>query len=220
MNPTENETEKHGFEGLAVAAFESRMAKEMEDLIIRHGGVPKVAPSMREVPLSENKPAFQFFESLQQGNVDVIIFMTGVGTRILFDALESHYAPSRIQKALKHAVLVARGPKSVKALTEKKMRPSVVVPEPNTWREVLGALDDNHPVKGLTVAVQEYGISNIEFLDALRARGAKDVISVPVYKWALPEDSRPLVHLVESIAGVLHSSIKETLALTARYSGR
>ena len=200
MNPTVNETEKHGFEGLAVAAFESRMAKEMEDLITRHGGHPHVAPSMREIPLSENKPAFQFFEHLQHGEVDVIIFMTGVGTKILFDALETHVAPSRIQKAFKHAVLVARGPKAVKALGDKKMRPSVVVPEPNTWREVLAALDSQHPVKGLTVAVQEYGISNEEFITGLRERGAKAVYSVPVYRWALPEDARPLVHLVESIA--------------------
>ncbi len=200
MNPTPNETETHGFEGLTVAAFESRMAKEMEELIIRQGGLPRVAPSMREIPLSENKPAFQFFESLQQGNVDVIVFMTGVGTRILFDALESNYAPSRIQKAFKHATLVARGPKSVKALSERKMRPSVVVAEPNTWREILDALDHQHPVKGLNVAVQEYGVSNNEFTDALRARGAKAVVSVPVYKWALPEDARPLLHLVESIA--------------------
>ncbi len=199
MNPTTNETETHGFEGLVVAAFESRMAKEMEELITRQGGVPRVAPSMREVPLSENKPAFRFFESLQQGNVDVIVFMTGVGTRILFDALESNYAPSRIQKAFKHATLVPRGPKSVKALSERKMRPSVVVSEPNTWREILDAMDHQHPVKGLNVAVQEYGVSNPEFIDALRARGARDIVSVPVYKWALPQDTRPLIHLVESI---------------------
>jgi len=201
MPPTTDELEKHGFEGLAVAAFESRMAKEMEDLITRHGGHPHVAPSMREIPLSENKPAFQFFDHLQNGEVDVIVFMTGVGTRILFDALESHVAPSRIQKAFKTAVLVPRGPKAVKALGEKKLRPSVAVAEPNTWKEVLEALDREHPIKGLTVAVQEYGISNEEFINGLRARGAKAVYSVPVYKWALPEDARPLVHLVESIAG-------------------
>jgi uroporphyrinogen decarboxylase len=199
MPPTPTGTEMQGFNGLTVAAFESRMAKEMEDLISRQGGMPKVAPSMREIPLSENKQAFHFFENLQQGNIDLVIFMTGVGTRALFQALEAHYASSRIQKAFKHASLVARGPKSVKALTEKNMRTSVVVPEPNTWREVLEALDGQRPVKGLKVAVQEYGTSNPEFLRALEERGAKEVTSVPVYRWALPEDTRPLVELIESI---------------------
>ncbi len=200
MSPTPMETEMQGFNGLTVAAFESRMAKEMEDLITRHSGIPKVAPSMREIPLSENKPAFHFFENLQQGNVDLVIFMTGVGTRALFQALEAHYAPSRIQKAFKHASLVARGPKSVKALTEKNMRGSVVVPEPNTWREVLDQLlEGQRPVKGLKVAVQEYGVSNPEFLQALLEAGAKEVTSVPVYRWALPEDTRPLTELIESI---------------------
>ncbi|SRR5579871_5399983 len=201
MSQTTGELEKHGFEGLAVAAFESRMAKEMEDLITRHGGHPHVAPSMREIPLTENKPAFQFFDHLQQGEVDVIVFMTGVGTKILFDALETHIAPSRIQKAFKHAVLVPRGPKAVKALSDRKLRPSIAVAEPNTWKEILEALDREHPIKGLTVAVQEYGISNEEFINGLKSRGAKAVYSVPVYKWALPEDARPLVHLVETIAG-------------------
>ena len=196
---TDRTTENQGFNGLTVAAFESRMSKEMEDLISRHGGLPRVAPSMREIPLSENKPAFQFFDRLQHGEVDVIVFMTGVGTKILFDALESQAAPSRIQKAFKNAVLVPRGPKPVKALADRKMRPSVVVPEPNTWKEVLETLDREHPVKGLTVAVQEYGISNEEFIKGLKARGAKAVYSVPVYQWALPEDARPLIHLIETI---------------------
>src|SRR5581483_2648516 len=199
MASTPSEIENQGFNGLTVAAFESRMAKEMEDFITRNGGVPKVAPSLREIPLSENKAAFQFFENLQQGHVDIVVFMTGVGTRTLFQALEAHYAPSRIQKAFKHAALVARGPKSIKALTEKNMRASVVVPEPNTWREVLEALDGQRPVKGLRVAVQEYGISNPEFLTALVERGALEVTSVPVYRWALPEDTKPLIQLIEAI---------------------
>jgi uroporphyrinogen decarboxylase len=192
-------TENTGFNGLTVAAFESRMAHEMENLITRHGGKALVAPSMREVPLSENKKALQFFETLQQGQIDIIVFMTGVGTRVLFEVLEANFAPSRIQKSFKHAVLVARGPKSVKALTEKNLRSSIVVPEPNTWREVLEAMTSFKPLKGQRIAVQEYGVSNDEFLQALLEQGAAEVMSVPVYRWALPEDPRPLQALLERI---------------------
>ena len=201
MAPALNETDDvNGFNGLAVAAFESRMAKEMEDLIVRHSGVPKVTLHQGNPPFRKQAGASNFFENpLQQGNIDLVIFMTGVGTRTLFQALESHYAPSRIQKAFKHASLVARGPKSVKALTEKNMRTSVVVPEPNTWREVMEALEGQRPVKGLKVAVQEYVDPNPEFLQALLENGAKEVTSVPVYRWALPEDTRPLTGLIESI---------------------
>ena len=47
--------------------------------------------------------------------------------------------------------------------------------------------------------MQEYGKSNPEFLDALRARGA-EVTPVRVYQWDLPEDTAPLREAVHRIA--------------------
>ena len=44
---------KTGFQGLLVGALESRMATEMERLIIRHGGVPVVAPSIGKTACRE-----------------------------------------------------------------------------------------------------------------------------------------------------------------------
>ena len=55
---------KTGFQGLRVGALESRMAPEMERLITRHGGIPMVAPSMQEVPLSEHPQALAFGDTL------------------------------------------------------------------------------------------------------------------------------------------------------------
>ena len=73
---------------------------------------------------------------------------------------------------------------------------AVTAPEPNTWRELLVALDgrtERH------IAVQEYGKSNPELLDGLRTRGA-DVTPVRVYQWDLPEDLAPLREAVHRIA--------------------
>jgi uroporphyrinogen decarboxylase len=191
---TENESQ--GFNGLTVAAFESRMASEMENLITRQGGVPRVAPSMREVPLEDHRDAFAFFERLLERPLDVMVFMTGVGTRTLFQALETKYPKSLIQKAFKRIRLAARGPKAVKALSEWELKSSAKVAEPNTWKEVLASLGD---LEGKKVAVQEYGVSNPEFLQGLKDLGAGEVLSVPVYRWALPEDRAPLEGLLESI---------------------
>ena len=56
-----NETgAKPNFGGLEVAAFESRRADEIATLISRFGGVPRVGPSMREVPLEDNPAVFEF----------------------------------------------------------------------------------------------------------------------------------------------------------------
>ena len=75
----------------------------------------------------------------------------------------------------------------------------VTAPEPNTWREVLRAIDDNKlDLRDKHVAVQEYGVSNAELLEGLRDRGAH-VTPVPVYQWDLPEDKAPLRAAVNSV---------------------
>ena len=190
------------FGGLEVAAFESRRAKEMAALIANCGGVPLVAPAMREVPLEENPAAFAFVEKLLAGQIDAVIFMTGVGTRTLVEVLEARYPRERIVRALSGIVVVARGPKPVNVLRELQIAIAITVPEPNTWREVLRALEENScgfRLKGSRVAVQEYGISNHDFLGYLRAHAA-EVLRVPVYRWAFPEDTTALRRAVEAIA--------------------
>ncbi len=68
------------FGGLVVAAFESRRASEMDSLISRHGGRPRVAPSMREVPLEDDCAVAEFVRRLLDGQIDVLLLLTGVGT--------------------------------------------------------------------------------------------------------------------------------------------
>jgi uroporphyrinogen-III synthase len=51
---------------------------------------------------------------------------------------------------------------------------------------------------GKRVAVQEYGVSNPELLEGLRQRGAQ-VTPVPVYRWTLPDDLKPLQQLLQQI---------------------
>ncbi len=190
---------EYSFEGLRVTAFESRRAKEIDRLIRYHGGVPSVAPSMREVPLTESGEALLFAEKLFKGEYDLVILMTGVGTRALKDAVSENYPLEKFVEALKKVTLLARGPKPVAALKELGLRPEIIVPEPNTWRDILATLDGSFDLKEKRVAVQEYGITNTEFIDALKQRGA-DVTAVPIYKWALPEDVGPLKDAIRSIA--------------------
>lgn len=187
-----------GFNGLKVAAFESRLAEEMARLITRYGGQPLVAPSMREIPLEDNPEVFRFGEQLLKNQFEMVILLTGVGTRTMVEALKTRHPLDTIKAALARVSLVARGPKPIAALKELSLTPEITVPEPNTWRDILQALDDRKPVAGLRVAVQEYGVSNADLLEALRQRGA-DVTRVSVYRWALPEDTTPLRQALDAI---------------------
>ena len=184
--------------GLKVVSFESRRAKEMAELIRRYGGEPIVAPSMREVPLSENRAALELLPQLEAGKFDLVILMTGVGTRTLNQALLTQYPQERIVSALRKTQLVARGPKPIAALKELGLVPAVTVPEPNTWREVLATLDAATTMRGKQIVVQEYGIPNPELISGLEQRGAS-VKTVSIYRWALPEDLAPLRDAIQKM---------------------
>ncbi|MCS6861174.1 MAG: uroporphyrinogen decarboxylase, partial [Abditibacteriales bacterium] len=186
---------------LRVVAFESRLVEQMSSLIARHGGEPLSAPALREVALEENAAALEFARRLFNGEVDAVIFLTGVGTRALTRVIETRYTREQWTHALRQITTIARGPKPVAALRELGLTPTFTVPEPNTWREILAAVDSDLPLSGKRVAVQEYGTSNPHLLDGLRQRGA-EVLAVPVYQWALPEDLEPLRHAMQKmIAG-------------------
>ena len=190
--------ESRGFAGFRVVAFESRMAKEMAALIRRYGGEPLVAPALREVPLENNTEVLQFGERLMAGHFEMVILLTGVGTRTMVEILQSRYQLESIKTALSLTTVVARGPKPVAVLRELGLTPSIMVPEPNTWKDIVRTLDQSGSLIEVRMAVQEYGISNQDLLQALRQRGAH-VMRVPVYRWALPEDTGPLKNVLQEI---------------------
>ena len=201
------------FNGLRVLSLESRLSGEMAALIRNHGGRPAVAPSMREVPLDANPAAAAFAEALDRGDFDIVIFLTGVGTRLLMQAVAASFSRERFASALSRVKVVARGPKPLAVLRELQVAVWAVAPEPNTSREVLAAIDGasgSTGIKGQRVAIQEYGVSSDELIEGLRTRGAQ-VTPVPVYQWELPEDLGPLR---EAVTGIIHGELDVALFTT------
>jgi uroporphyrinogen-III synthase len=190
------------FASMRVLALESRRAKEMAALIATYGGQPVLAPAMREVALESNSETTQFIADLIKGEVDIVIFLTGVGTRWLAEIAANTAQRKQFVTALQRVRVAARGPKPVAALKELGVTANVIAPEPNTWRELLVALDHEFPppaMQNLRVAVQEYGAPGAEFLAGLQERGAR-VTRVAVYRWALPDDLAPLRSAIKSLA--------------------
>jgi uroporphyrinogen-III synthase len=181
---------------MRVLALESRRGVEMAELIRRQGGEPFVAPAMREVPIAEDSEIFRFADRLFAGAFEMMILLTGVGTRQLNRLLAARYGNTAFADALRKLNVVARGPKPVAALRELGVTPAAVAPEPNTWREVLRVIQTCNERR---IAVQEYGRSNAELLDALRVRGA-EVTTVRVYQYGLPEDAGPLREAARRLA--------------------
>jgi uroporphyrinogen-III synthase len=185
-------------QGLKVVSFESRRVQEMVELIRRYGGEPVVAPSMREVPLAENRAALDLLPQLESGQFDLLILMTSVGTKALNEALPTQYTQERINAALLKTKLFARGPKPISVLKELGLQPAFTAPEPNTWREVAATLRAAMEMRGKRIAIQEYGIPNKDLVAALESHGVT-VVSVPIYRWALPQDLAPLRQAIGKI---------------------
>jgi uroporphyrinogen-III synthase len=199
------------FDARRVLALESRRSAELAELIRRQGGDPFVAPSMREIPLESDDATARFAERLYAGEFDMMVLLTGVGTRQLNLLLGPRFG-----EALRKLTLVARGPKPVAALREMGLTAAVVAPEPNTWRELLQAIE-GRPEK--RIAVQEYGRSNPELLAGLRGRGA-EVTAVRVYRWDLPEDTAPLYEAARRLAAGEFDVVLFTTAIQVSHLAR
>lgn len=185
---------KPSFHDGTILSFESRRAGETAALIEKYGGRAITAPSMQEVPLSEHSAVYSFAKTLLSGGIDGLICLTGVGTRMMIETMATRHSLDTLRAALEAVVIVSRGPKPKAALREFGLKPNVQVPEPNTWKEVLEAMDgcaDLRPLKGKRVAIQEYGMANDELVAGLRERGMR-VDQVPIYRWELPDDLAPL----------------------------
>jgi uroporphyrinogen-III synthase len=185
-----------GFGGRVVVSFESRRAQEMASLIERHGGAPVSAPALREITIADNPRAIAFARDLRDGAFDVIVLMTGVGTRALVEEIASVLDREAFAAALGRVPrIVARGPKPAAVLRELGVAGFVTVPEPNTWREVAERVSP----PSARVAIQEHGAPSDALYEALR-RGGAVVTPVPVYRWALPEDTAPLRRALHLLA--------------------
>jgi len=102
----------------------------------------------------------------------------------------------RLSAALRRATIVSRGPKPVSVLRELGVPIGIMIPEPNTWKEIVEAVA---PRTERRIAVQEYGRPNTEMNDALERMGAT-VTPITLYRWELPDDLGPLEEAVRRIA--------------------
>jgi uroporphyrinogen-III synthase len=184
------------FAGLRVLSLESRRAKEMEALIRREGGDPFIAPSVQERALDDHGDAIRFVERLEADEFDMVIVMTGTGLAFLRDQVVAHSSAARLGAALERVTLVSRGPKPLPILRELGARAQIVVPEPNTWKEIVEAVASRAERR---IAVQEYGRPNLEMNTALEKLGAS-VTPVVLYRWELPTDVGPLQTAARQLA--------------------
>lgn len=185
-----------------VCSFESRRKDEMARFIERFGGEATVAPSMQEVTNASQPAVEKFAEMLTAGEIDITIFLTGVGTTALFEALSEKFSDEEINDLIQKTCVAARGPKPMAVLSKRNITADFRAPEPNTWEELVEEFRNaNLEIAGKIVAIQEYGIPSHDLHKWLESQTAKP-LSVPIYKWELPDDLEPLkAAILATVAG-------------------
>ena len=180
------------FDGLRVVAFQTRRAQAMRALIENCGGVATLVPCVREVPHLDPKILATLERALRDGKMDTTVFTTEHGARLLLENLAG------ARTLLSSTRIVARSPLVAATLEQLLCPVQSIALEPHTWREVLSLLEQT-TLRGKRIALQEAGLPNRAFARALQSRGAQ-LLRVPVYHWALPEDLAPLTRALNDLA--------------------
>lgn len=214
---------------LRVLSFESRKGDEMRSLIERNGASATIAPTMKEVTLGMTEEIRTFYERLSEGSLDLLIFLTGVGTEALATAIETEHSREELLELIQQCGIVVRGPKPFAVLRKWNVRVDARAAEPNTWHEVVKSVlevaeferatavtDDQAKAKPLSncrIAVQEYGQPASELYSELETLGA-EILPVPIYKWALPDDTS---HVEAAIEATVRGEFDVVLFTTAQH---
>jgi len=181
-----------------VAILETRLGKQLAELVTKRGGRPVHAPALAEVPVVEPEDIAALVRGIESRPARVAIFQTGVGTTALFDATDALKMTDRLLKLLGNMTVAVRGPKPTGVLRGRGVRIDISAKEPFTTAEVLEALEAV-PMKNERVLVQRYGVANVELEEALKAREA-EVVEIMTYRWALPTDTKPLIRLMDALS--------------------
>ena len=171
----------------------------MAELIRRHGGEPLVAPSMREVPLTEYRGRYSTICAVSpQGKSTWSIFMTGVGLRTLRRPSRRMVDVSALRRRCSARTLGCARAEAGGGVARAGAACRRGGAGAQHLARDLAHLDAQLPVAGRRVAVQEYGVSNQRFLHELAVRGAR-VCAIGIYRWELPADLEPLRAAVDML---------------------
>jgi uroporphyrinogen-III synthase len=183
--------------GYTVAVTAARRKEELGALLDRRGARVVYAPAIRIVPLADDAELVAATRAVLAQPIDLVVATTGVGFRGWLEAADAWDLP--LVEHLRSARVLARGPKARGAIRGGGLV-DAWSPESESSAEVLSHLlsGAEGPLEGRRIAVQLHGDPLPDLVSGLRASGA-EVLTVPVYRWVLPEDVAPVRRLVGTI---------------------
>jgi uroporphyrinogen-III synthase len=185
--------------GFTIGVTADRRHDEQIELLERRGARVLHGPTIRTLPLGDDERLLAATRAVIAEPPAVAVFITALGVRSWLGAAESHGLGDELVDTLRHAHVVARGPKAVGALVTAGLDIGWTAPQA-TSNEVATHLR-SQVAPGTRVVVQLDGERSEPFADLLRADCADlDLVFVRPYEWTLPTDLGPALRLVHAVA--------------------
>lgn len=199
--------------GARIGITAARRATEQAALVTSLGGVPVVGPALRaDAPEPDAVLAPAVADALARP-VDVFVFLTGVGARVIYDYARRIGQEDAFLERLSAARVVVRGTKPRRILRSLGVRVDEMVDPPvaTAVRDALMAGE----VAGRRFFVQGFGPEPVDVTAPLTAGGAQ-VISLSPYAGSLPDDTAPAAGLARAAVGGELAAVTFTSVLAAR----
>lgn len=182
--------------GFTVGITADRRWGEQAALFERRGATVMHAPTIRTLPLSAESPLRRATDEVIAQPPAVLIANTGLGIRTWFANADTWGIGRALEATLRATRIYARGPKASGAIHAAGLD---VIARARTERlsEVVDLVLESL-LPGQRVVLQLDGSGDSVEVERLRRSGA-DVLTLPVYRWTLPDDRGPAKRLAEAV---------------------
>lgn len=182
--------------GCTLVLTSDRRSEELANAFIRRGAQILHAPTLRIVPLGEDRELLAATNRVLREPPDIVVVTTGIGLRGWVEALDAAGQAAELVAALAGARIFARGPKARGAI-----RAAGLVEEMSAASEMASEIVDlliEEGVAGKRVAFQLHGVVDDPQVHRLREAGAV-VEAVPVYRWGPAPDAAAVRRGIDAI---------------------
>jgi uroporphyrinogen decarboxylase len=148
----------------------------------------------------ERRVISDFANRLLTGEIDFLLALTGAGFRYWVKTAARQVPEQRFLEAISDITSISGSPSATAAMQLAGIEPTIVVPSPVSWRDILIAIDQ-HPVR---ISSFQVGLEESEAIaglsSGLEARGGR-VLRLPVYFQSPPRNPSPVLRFFERIEG-------------------
>ncbi len=182
---------------MRVGITADRRWEEQARLFTERGAAVVHGPTLRTIDLSESESLRAATEALAEQAPDYLVVSTGMGMRRWVEAAARWGLDGPLLASLAAARVVARGAKANVAARRAGLDVWWQAPH-ETMQEIVDHLSAEG-LGGARLAVQLFEPEGHPSTESLRALSG-ELVEVPVYQWALPDDPGPAEALVEAAA--------------------